>query len=148
VWAFALLLPTLLAAQEAAGDVLIANDYLDTIVKVIGLVVVTLFGWVGKLLRARLAKAGVEEEIIDALETSVTKVYHTSYQSLKEKTKKKKLTRAEAAELRQEAYMLAKQELVGPAYDLLKSKGVDYASKIIENVIANFKSRKTADKTK
>jgi len=149
LWAIlALLMPTLLMAQEVGGGTLVANDYLDTIIKVMGIIVVAVCGFAGKAIRARAIKMGIDEEIVDSLENRVTTIYRTSYAKLKEIGKDKKITKEEARELRNEAFALTKSELSGKAYDLVKSKGLPYASKIIENIISNFKARKSGDKKK
>jgi len=130
-------------AQEAleASGTLIANDYLDIAIKVIGMVVVSVFGLVADKARKKAVKAGLEEEVYDAGETAVTKVYHGSYKKLKEIGADGKITKEEAAELRAEAFELMKNELSGPALKFAKDKGADYASKLFEIIIAKFKKK-------
>ena len=120
---------------------LIANGYLDIIVKVIGMIVMAVVGMVADKARKKAIKLGLEEEIYDAGETAVTKVYHGTYKKLKAAAEDGKITNEEAAELRAEAFGLMKQHLAGPALALAKDKGADYASKLFEIIITKFKKK-------
>jgi len=130
-------------AQEAAADsgTLIANDWLDMMVKVVGMIVMAVVGMVADKARKKAVKLGLEEELYDAGETAVTAVYHGSYKKLKEIAADKKITKEEAAELRAEAFGLMKEHLSGPALQLAKDKGAVYASKLFEIIITKFKKK-------
>jgi len=130
------------AAAASSSETLIANDYLDIILKVVGTIVLGIFGWIGDRARRKAIKLGIEEDVYDAVETSVTTIYHTLYAELKEASGDKKITKTEALELRKEAWELAKAELTGPALKFAREKGLDYGSKLMENIISRFKNRK------
>ena len=132
-----------LFAQEAAdtSGTLIANGYLDMIVKVIGMVVMGIFGWLGDKARKKAIQLGIEEDVIDAAETAVTRIYHTSYAKLKEISADHKITKVEGRALRVEAWDATLIELKGPALAFAKDKGLAYGEKLFEIIIAKFKKK-------
>ena len=130
------------AAAVSSGDILFANDYLTIIVKVIGIVVVSLFGWLAEKARRKGVKLGIDEEVWDAAETAITRIYHTTYASFKKASEDAKITKHEAAQMREEAFDLVKEELKGPALAFVKNKGAHYMAKITENIISRFKGQK------
>ena len=126
----------------AAGDgVLIANQYLDIIVQGIVIVLGVVFSYLGKLAVSKAKKAGLDEEIIDALATSVTGIYHDFAREAKEAVKDGKIDKKEAARFRGLAIDRAKDILTGPAKDYLIGKGKAWASAKIEDIISAKKGR-------
>jgi len=128
-------------AAEAAEEILYQNDLLATVG---GLILTGLSmgaAYLGRLIQKKLKAWGMNEEAIDALSTQVTLLWHEEVKDLKKTLRNNKITKEDALRLRRTARERAVQALTGPAKDFLISKGKDWASAKIEDIISAKKGK-------
>jgi len=139
LFAFSLSLGTVWGQDSA--EALVSQSFLPEIVNIIGMVAGLAVTFVLKLAAQRLRKMGMEEEVIDSLSSSVTNIYHTVYKDLKEKAADKKITKEEAAHLRQIAFDGALKELNGAPKKFLIKKSKEWVNGKIEDIITAKKGK-------
>lgn len=126
-----------LMAQEDTSNVIFENPYLSLAVTIATGLIALAVPVMRKFMRRYL-----EEEAVEAISVSITKVYSDWVRDAKRAAGDNKLTEQEKKTALDNALTNAKEIARGPVKKLLQKKGRDWGISIIERIISKFKSGK------